>query len=516
MSINAILKKKDGTQVFPATTAEQVTYASTTVKETLDSLTDDIGDLSDAIENLDVDTTELDNLKTNFNLSRVLMLRKTICGDSAHFLQGGTYVSSTGHFVLGFCPIDENVTSTSILVELDTDFSTVIKTVTSADFGHCNDLTYNPTTNKIYISSTGQASGSTYERKVLVVNPTTLEIESGISFANLVTAISYDATNNIYYTVESTTNGREVFVYDSSFNLVDSLGNAYIIDSTHQVGQCSIVYNGKFIYVTNSNYINHSVWFNTFGDDSKIWQIDNFAYYEPETILEYSGSLYLLSIKSADYIYVDRIGTNRTIYNRTEEFFLKGTLLITSANLDNVTDTGKYYTTSNTANTITGVPYTLSVPFSVDVFHIGFNEIGQVLTTSNRMRFIRTYANSTWSEWASLRAGRKYSGKTVSASNFYTSGFVTTSGKSIRFSIPMEIETTVNTVSISSGSVRLLQGGNIILNTADITTTFDAVNVEKNEIGLSIELLFSSAPANIVNDDAIGIQLYSVYFLFSN
>lgn len=451
----------------------------------------------------------------NFNTSRVAMLRNTICGDSNHYLQGGTYVSSTGHFVIAFAPISGSGATDTILVELDADFSTVVKRVSSANYGHANDLTYNLNTDKIYVSSTGQTSGSTYERKVLVLNASTLGIETGIAFTNLVSAISYDAINNVYYTVESVNDTRKVFKYDANFNLLENIGDAFLIDPARQVGQCSVCYNGRFYYVTVSNYRNHTVWINTFGSDAKIWQIDNFAYYEPEIIVEYSGSLYLFSIKSNTYIYVDRIGTQRTIYNRTEEYYLRGTLLITGADLNNVTNTGRYYMTEASASTIVNGPYTIMRQFSMDVLHIGYDGLCQIITVNNRMQFIRTRLNNTWTEWASLRSGRKYVGKTITTGNYYTAGFVTVAGRSIRFSIPIEIERDVNTASITGGSIRLLQGGNVVLDTSAILTTFDTVTVTVNDMGLSFEFLFETAPENIIHNEAIGIQLYSMAIQFA-
>lgn len=460
-------------------------------------------------------SAKVDDSALNFNTSRVTMLRNTICGDANHYLQGGTFVSSTGHFVVAFAPISGSGATDTILVELDTDFTTVIKRVSSANYGHANDLTYNPNTDKIYVSSTGQASGSMYERKVLVVNASTLTIESGIAFTNLVTAISYDAVNNVYYTVESVDDTRKVFKYDANFNLLENIGDAFLIDPVRQVGQCSVCYNGRFYYVTVSNYRNHTVWINTFGSDAKIWQIDNFAYYEPEIIFEYSGSLYMLSIKSNTYIYVDRIGTDRTIYDRTEEYYLRGTLLITGADLNDVTNTGRYYMTEASASTIVNGPYTIMHQFSMDVLHIGYDGLCQIITVNNRMQFIRTFLNNTWTEWASLRSGRKYVGKTINTGNYYTAGFVTVAGKSIRFSIPMEIERDVNTASITGGSIRLLQGGNVVLDTSAILTTFDTVTVTVNELGVSCEFLFETAPENIIHNEAIGIQLYSMVIQFA-
>lgn len=453
------------------------------------------------------------NKLVTFQKSQVAMARRTICGDGLHYLQGGCYVDTLGHYVLAFAPIDESVTKTTILIELDTDFATVINSAESVNYGHCNDLTYNPKTDRIYASSTGHVQESAYTGKVIVIDPSTLAVVSTVNnITNVVSAISYDPENDIYYTSEVVPGNemRQIYKYDASFNRIGTLGDAYIIEPAAQVGQCSFIYNGQFVLVSESNAYGHKVWFNTFGENAQIWQTDNFAYYESEAVLNKGGTLYLLSIKGTAYIYFYELSAADHIINHDgNEIYSLGTLIIKNEDLDNITQTGHYYETSASANTIINTPYPMTAQFSLDVIHTGYSGLMQIFTSSLHEVFVRSYTG-TWGPWISLRSGYKYRGKTLNFGNWYTAGFVTTGGKSFRFSIPAEIESSVGSAEVLSGSIRMMQGGNVILNTAEILTAFETVTVTKNDAGLSFEFITAEALANVVNSDAVGIQLYSM------
>ena len=483
------------------------------VEEYLDEHPEIIGTVPDGSVTETKLAEDVSNKLVTFQKSQIAMARRTICGDNLHYLQGGCYVDSLGHYVLAFAPIDENVTDTTVLVELDTDFATVINTVASVNYGHCNDLTYNAKTDRIYASSTGHIQGSAYAGKVIAIDPATLAVASTVNkITNVVSAISYDAENDVYYTSEvvSGNDMRQIYKYDAEFNRIGTLGDAYIIEPAAQVGQCSFIYKGQFVLVSESNAYGHKVWFNTFGESPQIWQTDNFAYYESEAVVERNGVLYLLSIKGTAYIYVYELSAADHIINHDgNEIYSLGTLIIKNEDLDNITQTGHYYETTASANTVTNTPYPMTAQFSLDVIHTGYSGLMQIFTSSLHEVFVRSYTG-TWGPWISLRSGYKYRGKTINFGNWYTAGFVTTGGRSFRFSIPMEIESSVGTAAVASGSIRMMQGGNVILDTTGILTAFETVTVTKTDAGLSFEFITATALENVVNSDAVGIQLYSM------
>lgn len=454
----------------------------------------------------------------SFDRALIATARHTICGDDKHYVQGGCYVSSTGHYVLAFSPIAGSGTNTTILVELDTDFATVIKTVSSVNYGHCNDLTYNPNTNRIYASSTGHEEASAYRGKCVIINPSTLAIVGTVNeITNVVSAISYDSLNDVYYTSEqiaSENNKRYIYKYDANFNRIGSLGDAYIIDPNRQLGQCSFCYNGEFYLVSESNYAGHHVWINTFGDNPKVYQYENFAYYESESVLEKDGTLYFVALKGTEYIYFFELASKKLIFDYTNELYMRGTCLKRGQDLDGVVQTGRYYETEASASTIVNAPYSMSHEFSLDVVHLGYNNLLQIVTTSNREVYIRMYTSS-WSPWMSLRSGFKFREQTVNVDSYYAGGLCTAGCKEYRFSIPMEIESGVGNVTIESGSARIIQNGNILVPTSAILSTFSEATVQKWDTGLDIIFKLTEAPANAVNNDLILVQLYSVELKFT-
>lgn len=354
--------------------------------------------------------------KPNLQKSLITTQRNgTICGDTDHYLQGGCYVDSIKHYILAFSPAISSV-KTTILVELDLDFSTVINRSESVNYGHCNDLTYNPDTDQIFASSTGHEDESLYKGKVVIIDPHTLNIIGHVdNITNLVSAISYDPVNKTYYTSETVGEERQIFKYDSNFDIIENLGNAYIIDPDHQVGQSSFCYKGKFYLSSESNLAGHHVWINTFGTDPIIYKYDNFAYYETESLITMGDKIYLLSIKMHDYIYVYELSTAEEYYNYENEYYMRGSVIQKNTSLNKLTQTGRYYETDTSAATITGTPYAMTGEFTVDVLHLGYNKIMQVLTDNRNEIYTRIY-DTTWHSWRSVGGYSPHTGSNITDS----------------------------------------------------------------------------------------------------
>lgn len=173
----------------------------------------------------------------------------TLSNDSDHsVLQGGCYVTETGHFVLAIVNSDEDST---VLVELDTDFETVIRRAT-LDLGHANDLTYNPNTGKIYVA-TGDTG--TNANKIAVVNADTLTLESTLALDGAVKWLcSYDEVNDCYYT----TGGGFIKTYNANWEEVHSIANdleEYYAGQNELTIQSSFCYQGNFITLSFSKVV---------------------------------------------------------------------------------------------------------------------------------------------------------------------------------------------------------------------------------------------------------------------
>lgn len=454
---------------------------------------------------------------SSMDYSVVAELRHTICGDSNHSLQGGCYVDSLGHFVFAFTPIDTSVTKTTIIIELDTDFATVIQRYESVNYGHANDMTYNPKIDKIVVSSTGHQPESSYVGKVILLDPYTMEVTATVdSITNSVTAISYDRVADEYYVVENddvdlSASARKVKKYDSNFNLIEVIGPALIIDPAKQIGQCSFMYKNEFVYVTNSNYTNtYRISFNTFGAHPKIWEVNNFAYFEPEAAIEYNGCIYLATIKSPHYIYVYKLGGNHKTYSHNNEYYQRGTVLKKSEDLNNIVEPGRYYETINSANTITNTPYELQSSFSLNVIRIGYDRLMQILMTDEGEIFVRAGASSkSWYEWKSLYNSYNRKNRTIVVGNIYTSGYISESGAKLRFTLPMSMDTSVSTIEVAAGSLRLIADSGNVLNTTAFLEVFNDVAITKTDFGLTFICTFTTPLTLDTTSKQVTLQLYS-------
>lgn len=130
-------------------------------------------------------------------------------------LQSFAFNSINNHLLLGFRG-GASITSNGLLVEADKDFNVIQRK--QIDLEHCNDITFNPKTNKYYV-----ASGS--ENKVVyVINPSTLELDNTITLSGLeygLAQLSYKETDDVYIGTEYSTN--KTYLLDSNFQIVKKL-----------------------------------------------------------------------------------------------------------------------------------------------------------------------------------------------------------------------------------------------------------------------------------------------------
>ena len=165
--------------------------------------------------------------------------------------QSAVYIPNRDVIIIGFSSIENN---DSLLVEMSTDFTTVKQRV-RAHLGHCNDLTYNPDTNKIYASIYDLGNGI-----IGVVNPVTLSVEGTINISGITTGITmvrYDATNKVYYMMADA-----LYITDSNFDVikkidVDKSVGSLFIPNSYSATQGSEMVNGMFValtWISNAQY----------------------------------------------------------------------------------------------------------------------------------------------------------------------------------------------------------------------------------------------------------------------
>ena len=161
------------------------------------------------------------------------------------------------------------------------------KSYTSGLYGHANDMTYNPNTNKLYICTMND------DGSVAIVNPSTLEKESSVVLygeGGIVQpnhGIAYDRIHNRYVTANATTitgtYGQRYSLYDSSFNFIKTIvmpepetytiqgieTDGYLIyralwDSSGHINYVSIYdYDGNYyrtVKIENANELESIMW----------------------------------------------------------------------------------------------------------------------------------------------------------------------------------------------------------------------------------------------------------------
>lgn len=178
----------------------------------------DIDAINDVIEH-----TQNNGLST-FQIDKNLAFQadySDITGTTGLGMQGSCYNSTTNTYLIGFI----NGGGTGMLVEVQEDLKTVIrrKDFYANEIKHCNDITYNPNTNKYYIS--GHDLGTT-DMSVVIIDATTLDFIEERQLLpvpgtvnDVLLTICYDSDNDRYYGTSKT----DMFIYDNAFNLLDSI-----------------------------------------------------------------------------------------------------------------------------------------------------------------------------------------------------------------------------------------------------------------------------------------------------
>lgn len=321
-----------------------------------------------------------------------------LSGSTDHtILQGGCYVTSTGHFVLAITNASFN---SVIVVELDTDYKTVMKRI-PMDIGHANDFAYNPNTDKIYVAT---GNTGTNANRIAVLNARTLVLETTLPLDSTTKWLcSYDEINDQYYTIGS----GYIRVYDGEWHLIRSLENT-LADSYKGKGkmtyQSSFCYDGKFITLSFSN--------ETFNGSLQIsgiflqvvnvetGAIDSTAQYtpcdnsdEPEFIAVIGDIAYMFGGQL--FFQVSKLYLNpETLYESDTNIFGAAKLIPQGEDLNACLAPGTYYS-PNTAYTagLTNVP--TKVGFTLYVLPTGRGIIVQELTNSGGNTYRRTFGNTT-------------------------------------------------------------------------------------------------------------------------
>ena len=367
-------------------------------------------------------------------------------------MQGGCYNSRRDSIVLGFDSVNDD---DGMLVELSTDFTTVIQRKTmGADYlGHCNDMTYNPNTNKIYVCT---ARGSApAPNQLAIINANTLEFEGYQTLAappsnTNAWEIAYDVENDLYVALHS----DYIQVFDADFNLVseNALTTPYWSNANYVSGhskQCSEIRNGHLYvatYCRNGYAANVDcctvIIMDYEGNTISSFIVDGMVHEEVEAIINIDGILYFTFYGySGNYIVKAcspqtkaNIVTGTSLYNA-------GMAIGADTDLNNLKTAGKYYVPSAAiANTLINAYVKLAC--AIHVIDNGNNSVVQEMSyCSSGHTYIgrREYRPSSdaWTDWAELGDTYAANTKTFDFAVMVCPGFISNSGKDVRMFIPM-------------------------------------------------------------------------------
>lgn len=223
--------------------------------------------------------TETPMLKGASNIAFV----KNIAYDAeVNQCQGFTYNSKKNVFVLA-CINGEG--TNQILYELNPDTFEKVGTYKFTDserLGHCNTMTYNRFTNKIYL-----ANGLKNGNNLTVINADTMAIENTITFQEKVFNIDYDPITRTYVSIVPIAGNqrvRTINLYNDEFKKLKTYQVDYIYPDMNNNG--AFMLNGAIMSATLGSLVECT----PFGTVKQIIEINRET--EIEDIAYYNGKFY--------------------------------------------------------------------------------------------------------------------------------------------------------------------------------------------------------------------------------
>lgn len=226
--------------------------------------------------------------------------------------QSAVYIPSRNVVIIGFSATESD---DSLLVEMSADFTTVKQRV-RAHLGHCNDLTYNPNTNKIYASIYDLGSGI-----IGVVNPVSLSVEETVNINGIttgITMVSYDSTNKVYYMLADA-----LYITDSNFVIIKKIAIDISIGSLfypneYSAAQGSEIVNGMFTsltWISNSQYCENARLLTVDYETAKVKNYYDYPVFqqfdEPESLVVMDDTLLVIGYEPNNLL-IRKVNINET------------------------------------------------------------------------------------------------------------------------------------------------------------------------------------------------------------
>lgn len=364
---------------------------------------DALNDIYDGKIIYDVEGVPIEQHQMRASYGRQFVSRKPIAyytNDANYvYIQSAVYIDTVDHFILGFCTKDS---SFSMLVEVESDFLTIVRRTAGMSLGHVNDLTFNPNTNKIYCAV---MSYGAYANKLVEIDYTSLAITGAIAVADdTVYQVSYDQKNKVYF-IGTHTNG----IYDENFNLIKEFAKHDISAEVGEpiVDQGSTIINDTYILAANhpQRYYLTSYRWDT-GDIDQIQEYHKIYWYdEVEAIAAKAATNELYVFSGQRYVTVLKSQTNIDSADvELASMFNNGIEIPADSDLNDYYQTGKYFVRSGTtAATITNIaPKCNNRASTLYVFTLGYDSLMQIQFGSSAAviaQFRTRIGANEWGAW---------------------------------------------------------------------------------------------------------------------
>lgn len=315
-------------------------------------------------------------------------------------IQSACYIDSTARVLLGMSRTDKSLASITVL---NANMDTVINRVAGLDFGHCNDMTYNPNTDRIYIAP---GDTSTHGAALLVVNPSTFAITNEIYIGSNVWQVEYDRLNDIYFVGADT-----LRIYDNNFNLIKSIpwpSAAAILGESDPLAQGGVVIEGNYyqIYSGYEHYYLVSFDYET-GEVNGIQKYKNLnwtdeveaAFMADGKLIAVSGQRYITMISNA----IDHESSDFSAF----DIFGSGSEIADNTDLNDIYQPGKYYSSARAhTETMLNVPSVMNTRgFSLYVLNQSGGWLVQIAVGNSNAKMIcfrSRQDNNAWGEWVDI------------------------------------------------------------------------------------------------------------------
>lgn len=315
-------------------------------------------------------------------------------------IQASCYIPTTDNIMIS---VIKGSTGEAILALIDPSDYSLIRRSGIMALGHCNDMTYNPDTNTVFIAT---GDNGDYVGYIVELTPNmTIENTHFIGVTNW--CISYDSIEKKYYVIHDPIGFR---VYNSSFALLyeTTFDKKYVGDGSMRI-QGSIFLNGIFNVMTFTEYEYKAGYTGGYilSVDTQGNVINSMHYPlmdgedEPEAIFEMNNRLYIVSGQSWFKIYEMAKDGSDTLENLID-FSCNRRTLADGTDLNTVFIVGIYSTTGYAhTRTLINEPTGGFSAITLKVETVGWFNIKQTVYGAYGNSWIREYntSTSTWGEW---------------------------------------------------------------------------------------------------------------------